>query len=64
MSMFTDMLIVAFLTPISNYVNNKKCEILGRYNDELREDYAKHWVDQTQVYGKFVKQYLDLDKEK
>lgn len=56
-------MIVAFLSPITNYVNNKKCAILEKYGDEEdRQIYASHWVGQTAVYGDFVKRYLDINQ--
>lgn len=61
MSMFFDMFIVAMLTPITNYVNNKRCDILGRYSEEARLEYSQNWVQQTKLYGDFVKKYLDFD---
>lgn len=65
MSLFTDLVIVAFLTPITNYVNNKKCSILEQYGDEEdRKRYASHWVGQTDVYGDFVKSYLGISNKK
>lgn len=63
MSMFFDMVVVAFLSPISNYCNYKKCEILGKYSDDYREEYAEHWVEQTKLYGGFVRRYLELNNE-
>lgn len=57
-----DMVIVAFLSPISNYVNNKKCSILENYSDEEdRKAFAAHWVGQTNLYGNFVRRYLGFD---
>lgn len=61
MSMFFDMFIVAMLTPITNYVNNKKCDILGRYSEEARLEYSQNWIHQTKLYGDFVRKYLDFD---
>lgn len=64
MSLFTDMIIVAFLTPISNYVNNKKCSILETHSsEEDRKAYASHWIEQNELYGGFVKKYLGLDQQ-
>lgn len=59
-----DMVIVAFLSPVTNYVNNKKCAILENYSGEDdRKAYAAHWVGQTDLYGNFVKRYLGFDGE-
>lgn len=33
--------------------------VLEHYNPEDRKEYAKHWLKQTQVYGKAVREYLD-----
>lgn len=64
MSLFMDMVIVAFLTPVSNYVNSKKCSILEKYGEEHdRKAFAAHWVGQTELYGSFVKSYLGFDGE-
>lgn len=64
MPLFTDMIIVALLSPISNYVNNKKCTILENYGgEEDRKAYASHWMSQTELYGGFVKSYLGFDQE-
>lgn len=59
MSLFTDLFIISLLTPVTNYVNRKKCMVLEHYNPEDRKAYAKHWLKQTQVYGKAVREYLD-----
>lgn len=62
MSLFTDMIIVAFLSPITNYVHNKKCAILEKYSDEEdRKIYAANWVQQTEIYSSFVRRYLDVN---
>lgn len=62
MSLFMDMVIVAFLSPVSNYVNNKKCAILEKYSsEEERKEYASHWMGQTKLYGDFVRKYLEFD---
>lgn len=64
MSLFFDMMIVAFLSPVTNYVNNKKCAILEKYSgEEERKLYASHWVGQTQLYGGFVRRYLGFEEE-
>lgn len=64
MSLFMDMIIVAFLSPVSNYVNNKKCSILENYSgEEDRKAYAAHWIGQTELYGGFVKKYLGFDED-
>ena len=63
MSLFFDMFVVALLTPVSNYVNNKKCEILERHSPSERQQFASHWVSQTEIYGDFVIKYLDFDEE-
>lgn len=56
------MIIIAFLSPITNYVHNKKCAILEKYSDEEdRQQYASNWVQQTQIYGNFVRNYLNVN---
>jgi hypothetical protein len=63
MALFTDMVIITLLSPISNYVNKKKCAILEKYSgEEDRKAYAFHWVSQTELYGGFVKKYLGFDQ--
>lgn len=58
-----DMVIVAFLSPVSNYVNKKKCSILENHSsEEDRKAYASHWMGQTELYGGFVKKYLGFDE--
>jgi hypothetical protein len=58
------MIIVAFLSPVTNYVNNKKCSILEKYSgEEDQKLYASHWVSQTELYGGFVRRYLGYNTE-
>lgn len=64
MAVFWDIFIVAALSPITNYVNNKKCRLLEQHseNSNDRELFASHWVNQTRIYGNFVRNYLNIEQ--
>ena len=64
MAVFWDIFIVAALSPITNYVNNKKCQLLEQHseNSNDRELFASHWVNQTKIYGNFVRNYLNIEQ--
>lgn len=64
MSTFLDMVVIALLSPITNYSHKKRCELLEKHSSsEDRQLYAAHWVAQTKVYSEFVRAYLGLDSD-